>query len=165
MDEWNGKALARADLATGVVIAALGLAVVVISAGMPTFVERNVNPLTAPGIFPAVIGAALLLCGAILTIRSARKHGAEGEARTASASAGRIATTLVFMLVAVALVGRIDFRLVSGGFTLAFAAFFLDWRVAGQALIRKLLAVAFIVLITGLLIPVLFETVFLVRLP
>ena len=69
------------------------------------------------------------------------------------------------MLVAVALVGRIDFRLVSGGFTLAFAAFFLDWRVSGRPLVRKLLAVGLVVLITGLLIPALFESVFLVRLP
>ncbi len=165
MDEWDGKALVRADLATGVVIAALGLAVIVISAGMPTFADRHVNPLTAPGIFPGVIGVALLLCGLILTIRSVRRYTAETATQIPSEGAGRIVGTLALMLVAVALVGRLDFRLVSGGFTLVFAALFLNWRVTGRPLLRKVVAVGLTVLITGLLIPTLFESVFLVRLP
>lgn len=165
MVELDGKALATADFATGVVIAVLGLAVLVISAGMPTFADRNVNPLTAPGVFPFVIGIALLLCGAILTIRSTRRHAAESPAGESSSGAGRIVGTLALMLVAVALVGRLDFRLISGGFTLVFAAFFVNWRVSRQSLVRRLLAVGLTVLITGLFIPTLFESVFLVRLP
>ncbi|MCB1487190.1 MAG: tripartite tricarboxylate transporter TctB family protein [Bauldia sp.] len=164
MNEWDGKALIRADLATGVVVTALGLAVVILSARMPTFVERNVNPLTAPGIVPAVVGAVLLLCGAILTIRSLRRAG-DATGGFSREGVGRIGGTLVLMLIAVALVGRIDFRIVSSGFTIAFAALFLDWRVTGEPLMRRLAAVGLVVLITGLAIPTLFESVFLVRLP
>ena len=166
MNELDGKALVRADLATGIVIALIGLAVVVLSAGMPTFVERGVNPLTAPGIFPAIVGAVLLLCGTVLTIRSVRGgQGLSGEAAFTVSGVRAVAGTLVLMLVAVALVGRIDFWMVSGGFTLAFSAIFLDWRVSGEALYARLAAVALTVAITAYAIPTLFERVFLVRLP
>lgn len=166
MNELDGKALVRADLATGIVVALIGLAVVVLSAGMPTFAERGVNPLTAPGTFPAIIGLVLLLCGAVLSIRSVRGRTAvAGEAAFTLSGVRAIAGTLVLMLVAVALVGRIEFWLVSGGFTLAFSAIFLDWRVSGPPLYSRLAAVAIALTVTAYAIPTLFERVFLVRLP
>jgi hypothetical protein len=165
MTELDGKALLKADLATGVVIALLGLAVLIVSLGMPSLADRGVNPLTAPGIFPTVIGAVLVLCGALLAIRSLAAGGSGARTAWSRAGAGRILGTLVLMLVAVALVGRIDFRLVAGGFTLAFVAVFLDWRLSGRALARRLVAVAITVAVTAIIIPALFESVFLVRLP
>lgn len=165
MTELDGKALVKADLATGVVVALLGLAVLVLSLEMPSFADRGVNPLTAPGIFPTAIGAVLLLCGGLLAVRSLASGGLGERAAWSLAGAGRILGTLILMLIAVALVGRIDFRLVAGGFTLAFVTVFLDWRVSGRALARRLAAVAITVAMTALIIPTLFESVFLVRLP
>ena len=94
MTELDGKALVKADLATGVVIASSALPSWSSPSSMPTFAERGVNPLTAPGIFPAVIGAALLLCGGILTLRSLAQAAAERRSDCSAAGAGRIVGTL-----------------------------------------------------------------------
>ena len=165
MQELDGAALKRADLATGIVIAVLGLAVTGLSLQMPTFVDRGANPLTAPGIYPGVVGLFLLICGAILTARSLRRGQAgTGQAEPQSGIL-RVLLGLVLMLVAVALVGRIPFWAVATGFTVVFSALFLDWRVPRSALAARLAAVAITVAIAGAAIPLLFEQVFLVRLP
>lgn len=164
MTELNDRALRKADLATGMVVAAVGAATLVFSFRMPTFAERGANPLTAPGIFPAVIGAALLLCGAILAWRTVRS--AMPDAAPSAFTGGRaILVSLGLMIVAVALVGRVDFRIVAGAFTLAFLAIFVDWRARGRALAMRCAAVAVTVVLTAIAIPELFEAVFLVRLP
>ena len=49
------RPLVRADLVTGVILAAFGLAAVVESYGMPRLAERNINPWTAPGVVPGLL--------------------------------------------------------------------------------------------------------------
>ena len=165
MNELEGKALARADLATGCALAVFGVAVVVMSAQMPTFADRGANPLTAPGIFPGVIGAVLAVSGTLLTFRSVRRLPRAPLRPGALSGIGPVVLCLALMTVAVALVGHVDFRIVAAGFTLAFVGLFMDWRVPGSALPRKLAAVAAAAAIAGVAIPMLFEDVFLVRLP
>lgn len=165
MRQLEGKALARADLVTGALVSALGLAVFVFALRMPDFVERGVNPLTAPGIFPGVVGIVLTICGAVLVARSWRGTG-EGEARPPERRAVlRVMGALAIMVVAVAAVGRVDFRLLVGAVTLAFTGFFLDWNLPRQRLPARLVAVMVTVGLVAVAIPTLFEHVFLVRLP
>ncbi|HMN86069.1 MAG TPA: hypothetical protein PKA74_08810 [Bauldia sp.] len=165
MNELEGRALALADLATGCILAVFGIAVVVISAGMPTFADRGANPLTAPGIFPGAIGGFLLVCGVILAGRSVRRVAHAVPGAGALAGIGPVTACFALMVVAVAFVGVVDFRIVATGFTLAFAALFIDWKTPGPARLRKLAAVAFTAALAGTAIPMLFEHVFLVRLP
>ncbi len=164
MNELDGKTLTRADLVTGIVITALGLAVAILSAQMPTYAEQSGDLLTAPGIFPAIIGFVLLICGLTLTVRSVRRQSPDGTP-IALGSALRVLASFVFMLLAVVAVGHVDFRIVAAGFTLVFCGTFLNWRVERAEVLRKLAAVAATVLIAAVAIPTLFQTVFLVRLP
>jgi len=165
MQQLDGRALARADLVTGACVAALGVVVVVLALQMPDFAERGVNPLTAPGIFPGVIGMVLTVCGAVLVARSWRSPG-EGERRSVDWQAvRRVLGALAIMAAAVAAVGRVDFRLLVGAVTLAFTVFFLEWKIPRGRLVPRLVAVAVTVALVAYAIPTLFEQVFLVRLP
>ena len=149
MNELEGRALALADLATGCILAVFGIAVVVISAGMPTFADRGANPLTAPGIFPGAIGGFLLVCGVILAGRSVRRvaHAVPG----AGALAGIGPVTACFALM-------VDSPP-------RFAGPFLHCKTPGLAPLAKPAAGPCRAALAGTAIPMLFEHVFLVRLP
>ena len=164
MTQLDERALPRADFVTGVILAALGLGALILATRMPTFSERGVNPLTAPGIFPAIIGGALLLCGLILALRSIPLARLPILQKSAT-NARSVIIAFTLMLVAVALVGKVDFRVLAGGFTLAFMAVFLNWRDENQNRVHQILAVCVTTLLTAVLIPMLFENVFYVRLP
>lgn len=169
MHELEGRPLTVADLATGIVVALIGIFIVVASLGMPTFAERNANILTAPGIMPGAVGVMLALSGLRLTWRSVtRLRSAADEGGTRSAAPMAIAALgigFLLMAAAVALVGRIDFKLLISAFALAFCAIFLPWHGTRREKLVRLAAAAFVVLLAGWLIPTGFERIFLVRLP
>lgn len=62
----------RADLLFGLFWTVLGAATVVESWRMDRLEAQGINPWTVPGLVPGLLGAALTLCGAILTARAAR---------------------------------------------------------------------------------------------
>ena len=166
MSELSGRRLRAADLVTGLVLIGLGAAMLALSLAMPTYAERG-TVLTAPGIFPGLIAAVLLVLGAVLFLRSLRSDGGPGA--TADGGGGFAARPFVvglgLMVLAIFLLGRIDFRLVSGGFCVAFAAFFVDWRGDRAQVLRRAGATLVVVLIAAVLLPEAFERLFLVRLP
>ncbi|WP_338665320.1 tripartite tricarboxylate transporter TctB family protein [Pararoseomonas sp. SCSIO 73927] len=62
----------RADLLFGLFWTVLGAATVFESWRMDRLEAQGINPWTVPGLVPGLLGAALTLCGAILTARAAR---------------------------------------------------------------------------------------------
>lgn len=172
MNELEGRQLVVADLATGIVILALGGAILALSIAMPDFAERNADPLTAPGIFPGVVGAIMVLLGARLTLRSTRAYKpikAPGEPEQPDngnpATPFRLLVGFLMMAAAVFIIGRADFRFVMSGFCLAYCLFFVGWRSDSGSTVRRIAAVAAVILIAGILIPIAFEEIFLVRMP
>jgi hypothetical protein len=164
MSEFRGREAIVADLITGVLIAALGVATIALSAAMPTFEEQGANPLTAPGIFPALIGLCFVVSGAILAIRSrARLRPATAVNDGSSPFSLPVLGGFALMLATVALVGRVDIHLLGAGFSLVFCAFFVRWD--RRRLPAQLAGVAITTLIAAVGIPIAFEDLFLVRLP
>jgi hypothetical protein len=168
------RPLARADLITGVVLVAFGFAVVAESYGMPRLSERNINPWTVPGLVPGLLGVVLAILGAILALRSLladalhqRQSLSEAECAEARASTQRLVLcTLLCLVYAIVLVGRLPFWLASGLFVFTFISAF-EWRTddAPPSRRRKLAAAAAIAIIAAIAISYLFQTLFLVRLP
>jgi putative tricarboxylic transport membrane protein len=168
------RPLARADLVTGVVLLILGIAVVVESYGMPRLEERSINPWTAPGLVPGLLGIILAVLGGAMALRSlaagalrARTARSETEAREARAALGRLLLCLALCLgYAVLLVGRVPFWLATGLFVLAFVVAF-EWRRedAARARLAKFAAAGILAGAAMLAIPYVFERLFLVRLP
>jgi hypothetical protein len=167
------RPLLRADLITGVVLLVFGLAVVAESYGMPRLEERNINPWTAPGIVPGMLGIVIALLGAVLALRSAGGWRAVQTPQTleerseSRASVVRLALCAALCVIyAVLFVGRIPFWLASWLFVFAFIAAF-EWTSgdAMPACVRKLAIAAAVATAVALVVPYVFETLFLVRLP
>ncbi len=163
----------RADFLFGVVLVALGIAVAFESWRMPRLAELGVHPMTAPGLVPGLLGLITALLGGILTTRSTRTSddtiaGVVGrDSRNFSRQAGRFALTLVLCLAyAAVLVGRLEFSLATGLFVFAFIVLF-EWKgerdISGH--VRAMVFAGIQAVIVAALVTIVFEQIFLVRLP
>jgi putative tricarboxylic transport membrane protein len=160
--------MVKADLVSGLVFVALGIATVVESLRMPAFAEIEAEPYTAPGMVPGLLGAALVLLGAVLASRAATA--------TARAQAGQEgiehgwprvgAAFALCMGYAGVLVSRIPFELATFLFILGFILTFELWdgRWRGRWLRQAGVAIGLAAAL-AFGISYLFEAVFLIRLP
>jgi putative tricarboxylic transport membrane protein len=157
----------RAELITAAVLLAFGLGTVALSLHMPTFVEQSGTGLTAPGIVPGFHGTVIALLSIRLALRAARRGGLRvgGAGGGAGQDLGRLFTaTMLGVLYAGVLVGRLPFWLASALFVFAFTATF-EWPRGPQGRTRWLLEAAAIALGTGWAVVLVFEKLFFVRLP
>jgi putative tricarboxylic transport membrane protein len=168
------RPLVRADLVTGIVLMALGLAVLAESYAMPRLEERSINPWTAPGLVPGLLGIIITVLGGVLALRSLaagalrpRANLSYAEVQEARAALGRLLLCLALCLsYAVILVGKVPFWLATSLFVFVFIVAF-EWRREDRAGAR-LVKVAVAGALAGaamLVVPYVFETLFLVRLP
>jgi Tripartite tricarboxylate transporter TctB family len=160
--------MVKADFVTGLVFAALGIATVVESLRMPAFAELNAEPYTAPGVVPGLLGAALALLGALLSLRALAAPRPAHELEDAPAHAWpRVAAAFgLCMVYAGVLVSRVPFQLATFVFILAFILTFELWD--GNLRARWLRPTIVAVLIAGLIsfgIGYVFQAIFLIRLP
>jgi putative tricarboxylic transport membrane protein len=156
----------RADLVTAAVLMALGLAILQQAWQMPRFVEQSGTGLTAPGIVPGFYGVMIALLSAVLGLRAVRRGGwAVRGARGSAQDARRLATAaLLGVLYAGVLVGRVPFWMASALFVCAFTVAF-EWGQGPGGRARRVAEAALIGLGTGLAVTLVFEKLFLLRLP
>jgi hypothetical protein len=170
----SGRGMARADLVAGLVFTGLGAAVVVESLRMPRFAELNVEPYTAPGLVPGLLGLVILILGGMLCLRAAREGGgrlsspdAKGRAGPSDPGVSRLSLSIALCLIyAAVLVGNVPFWLATFVFITAFVILF-EWPLATSRADR-LRRIAFAPLFAAVIaaaVSLLFQHVFLVRLP
>lgn len=163
----------RADFITSLFLIAFGTGMLWGALAMPRFEERQIDPLSAPGIVPGFLAAVILLLAVMLLIRSIRRGGyrlaqggAETRARTLSPAVGRMLLCLALGLVyAVGLVGVLPFWLATFLFVTVFIVIFewplvapaRRWLMAATAILQGVLVAAAVTLI--------FQELFLVTLP
>lgn len=164
----------RGDFWFSLLLTALAVAVLVESWRMPRLENLGVHPMSAPGLTPGLIGLVLLVLGLALLWRSLRERRAAAALAASAADAapaeitvhvtrGRALLAIVLCLVyALGLLGRLPFTWATGLFVFAFiAAFGFDrarpWRTLGGA--------AAMAVFTAVSVMLLFEQLFLVRLP
>lgn len=171
-DEQKDPHMIHADLLTGLVLLALGISVVWLSWDMPRLGTRGIHPATAPGLVPGLLGLALTLCGAVLTLRSARATTDAAGWRNFGGifwtpEAGRVAAALALALIyALVLVGRMPFWAATALFVFAFIVIFeYAFGVSRSPLWRTLLTAAIQAVIVGVTVTLVFQLGFLVRLP
>lgn len=63
----------RSDLKDGIGWMVFGAAILVAALRMDRLEQQNINPYTAPGLLPALLGLAMMLLGAVLGLRSWRR--------------------------------------------------------------------------------------------
>ncbi|WP_374448771.1 tripartite tricarboxylate transporter TctB family protein [Stella sp.] len=173
MDHVRPEPAPRTDLATGALVLAFGLAVLRMAWDMPTFTDRGGDPFTAPGIVPGFYGTVLAILGIVLAGRSIargalRPGGGAGPATGAfpHSSISRLAAAVVVCLgYSVGLIGLLPFWLATAIFVTAFILLF-EWQDEPPARrLRRVATAAVLGLATGAAVMLVFEKLFLVRLP
>ncbi|MBU8537292.1 tripartite tricarboxylate transporter TctB family protein [Falsiroseomonas tokyonensis] len=159
----------RADLYVAAVLLALGLGVMALAWRMPTFVEQSGTGLTAPGIVPGFHATVVAVLAVLLGLRAIRqgalKAGTQRAGGGGGADAWRLAIAATLgVLYAGVLVGRLPFWLATALFVFSFTAAF-EWSVGPARRVRRLAEAALLGLATGGIVTLVFERIFLVRLP
>jgi hypothetical protein len=167
------KAAARSELFQACGWIALGIAALVGSLRMDRLESQHINPYTVPGLLPGLLGGTMILLGTLLALRSWRRgaleaeHGGQGfnpvEAR-------RVVLVLALCLVfGVVLVGHgLPFWLAAAIFVSVSIVTLQtpQRRAAGEPLtVRKVATAIVIGLGAGGAITLVFQQLFLVRLP
>ena len=165
--------MVKKDFLTSIVLIAFSLSVVVSSYTMPRLERRGIDPFSAPGVVPGMIGIILLVLALILFIRSVRRGGylilkpLSGEERVHQGAALRVGMTLALSLIyAIGLLGHVDYTVA----TLLYIFFFImlfeyGWNKPFKVRL-KILGYAFLqALIASFLITIVFRKLFLVDLP
>lgn len=168
------EASPRADFIGGLAWIAFGVAIVAGALQMDRLERFGATAYTAPGLVPGALGGLVALLGVALMIRSVRQGaladfssvwrlGPEARAMARRAAIA-VVLTLVYTLV---LVGHgLPFWLVTIGFVFVFLLVFdLPERRAKGQVARGLLIAAIVAVVTSAAVTLLFQEVFLVRMP
>jgi hypothetical protein len=159
-----GGGAARSDLRGGVGWMVLGLVIALAAWRMERFESMGATLYSAPGMVPGLFGAVLVVLGGALAWRGWRGIVPAGESTEGPGPLlnRRIGWMLLLALGYAALaVGRLPFWLATAAFVAAFCALFSEREDRRRRLAVALLAGA----LTALGVVLVFERVFLVRLP
>lgn len=170
-DQSSVRASALADLITSVILTGVGVFVFINAYQMPRLEQRNVHPLTVPGLVPMLLGGVLVVLALLLAYRAFRLTNAEswpallGHLRSPEAArfAAGISLVLIFVLV---LLGRMPFWMATALFIFAFILVlevFLDDEP--PRLMRSVIWALLTAVVASAAIYYLFAQIFLVRLP
>jgi hypothetical protein len=172
-DAQQALASLRGDFLSAIGWMALGAAILIGSVMMDRLEKQDINPYTIPGLLPGLLGIAMTILGALLAARSWRPHlltSAAARVPVDRAEGRRLLLVLGLCLAfGVGLVGHgLPFWLAAAIFVTV-AILLLQRRQeksAGQASgLRKFITAAAIGLGAGIAVTIVFQEIFLVRLP
>lgn len=161
--------MAKADFITAILLVGLGVGSLIASLRMPRYETSEINPYTVPGIVPGLLAAVILLLGMVLLVRAVRRGGWRLDiVGTAAALIGPEARRLYLVVgltlgYAAGLVGRVPFWLATAAFIFLFISAFEYSDTDRRA--RMLVVAAILAVIASAAVVVVFEQLFLVRLP
>ena len=154
--------------------AAFGVVVVVASWRLDRLENLNINPWSAPGLTPGVVGVLMILLAIALAVQARReparpeqdREGAANPADAGNLSRTLLASVLCVLFAGVSLGHGLPFVIEGAAFIFVFVAMFSWSQWQAQARVgRGLVTTLVIALAASGLISWLFESVFLVRLP
>lgn len=151
----------RSDRGGGAAWIAFGLAILAGAWQMDRYQSMGGTLFTAPGLVPGIYGALLIVLGAALALRRGSEPASEASSALPLLNR-RVVWVLVLSLVyAAVLIGRVHF----GACTAAYVALFC-WLFDDQSPPKKRVSRALAIgILSALTIVLVFEKVFLVRLP
>lgn len=159
----EGGKTARSDLWGGAGWVVLGLVIVVGSVRMDRFESMGAQLYTMPGFVPGMIGGLVALLGLVLMARGWARRAHESAAPAEPLLNRRILATLALTMVyAGLLIGRAPFWLVTALFVAAFVA---QFAPADQAPARRATVAVLAGVLTSAVVTLVFQHIFLVRLP
>jgi hypothetical protein len=160
----------REDVVGGLLWMLFGIVILVASWRMDRLEAQDINPYTIPGLVPGLLGLGMMFFAALMFARGWRHGGLHAVSATADRNKtayGRLALALLLCIgYAVGLLGRVPFWLAASLFVSAsiFVLRFAELRSKAQ-LVRGALTAMAIGIGSGILVTIVFEQLFLVRLP
>ncbi len=162
----DGGKTARSDILGGAGWVGFGLLIVIASLRMDRYEAMGAQLYTMPGFVPGIFGGVVAFLGVVLMLRgwARQRHEAPVEQEPVEPLLNRrITITMVLSLVyAGLLIGRAPFWFVTALFVAAFVALFAP---EGQPPARRALVALATGVITSAVVSVVFQQIFLVRLP
>ncbi|WP_066270124.1 tripartite tricarboxylate transporter TctB family protein [Hydrogenophaga palleronii] len=164
----EGGKTARSDIVGGAGWVVFGLAIVIGSVRMDRYESMGAELYTMPGFVPGMIGGLVALLGVVLMLRGWARRGNEAGAATELEPATPLLNRriVITMLLALAyaglLIGRAPFWLVTALFVATFVAVFAP---SGSKPLRRATVAVLAGVLTSAVVTLVFEQVFLVRLP
>ena len=158
----------RDDVVGGLGWMLLGIVILIASWRMDRLEAQDINPYTIPGLVPGLLGLGMMFFAALMLGRGWRHGGLHAApVREGKTAYGRLALALVLCIgYAVLLLGRVPFWLAASLFvsTSIFVLRFPELRAKAQ-LVRGFMTAIVIGIGSGALVTIVFEKLFLVRLP
>jgi hypothetical protein len=171
--ESEGTASLRSDFLSAIGWMGFGIAILIGSVTMDRLEKQGINPYTIPGLLPGLLGIAMTILGALLAARSWRPHLLASTANRVPADrAERKRLLLVLGLCltfGVVLVGHgLPFWLAAAIFvsTAILSLQYQQRKSSSQKLSARMVVTAVAIgLGAGIIITIVFQEIFLVRLP
>jgi hypothetical protein len=164
----NTGAHPRDDVVGGLLWMLLGAVILVASWRMDRLEAQDINPYTVPGLVPGLLGLGMMFFAALMLARGWRHGGLHAiPVHQGKTAYGRLSLALVLCIgYAVLLLGRVPFWLAASLFvsTSIFVLRFGELRAKAQ-LVRGAITAIVIGIGAGALVTIVFEKLFLVRLP
>ncbi|SFV37952.1 putative tricarboxylic transport membrane protein [Devosia crocina] len=170
-DDDANPAMIKADLLAGLIFIVLGVAVFYGAWTMDRLEVRRIQPLTIPGLVPGMLSLALTVCGVVLTLRSLRQSMPGdwqflGQAILSGATGRAMVVMALALVYTLGLVGTLPFWAATFLFVFAFIMVFECWLAEPRKpILPSLLWALGIAVVTSATVTLVFERVFLVRLP
>lgn len=170
----NEKQMRKADFITSIVLLVFAFTVTWMALSMPRLEEKNINPYTAPGVVPGILGVIIFILALIMFVRTLRSSDflpkiEKGNLKSLLKDAGtmRLSVSLALCLVyALILIGNIPYILATFVFVFAFILCFDLKFDAAQGSRKRIIIVALIeAVLTAAAVSAAFEYLFLVDLP
>ena len=167
------KNMGRADFYTALTLIAFGITALAMALQMPRVMGRGESPYSAPGLLPAILGTVIAGLGFILLVRSlVRTKGRVGVSGSSfkhfftETGTIRIIVTIALCLCYTALLGKVFFPLLAFLFIFVFVLCFeYELKESLRSQIKKILAAALLAVCTSAGVTLIFQYLFLVRLP
>ena len=167
--------MVKKDFITSIVLIAFSISVIVSSYTMDRLEHRSIDPFSAPGVVPGMIGLILLCLSLILFVRSlknggyrlfSRDGGADTEVRHEGAVKRVLLTLFISVAYGIGFLGRVDYTLCTLLYIFTFIIVFeYRWRVPLLEQKRMLAGALLQSLIAAAAISLVFRKLFLVDLP
>jgi hypothetical protein len=160
----------RDDVVGGLLWMLFGVVILVASWRMERLEAQDINPYTVPGLVPGLLGLGMMFFAALMLARGWRNGDPRvmpSEVNDGKTAYGRLALALALCIgYAVVLLGRVPFWLAASLFvsTSIFILRFGELRAKAQFLRGAITAIA-IGIGSGAVVTIVFEKLFLVRLP
>jgi hypothetical protein len=170
----NEKQMRKADFITSIVLIIFGITISSMAVRMPRLEEKGINPYTAPGVVPGILGVIILFLSLIMFIRTIRQADylprfQKGNVKALLKDEGTVRLLIslaLCLLYALVLVGHIPYILATFLFTRGFILLFDLKFDKEEGSKRKIIIFAVIqAIISSAVISVTFQYLFLVDLP